>query len=568
MTISKNEKNLNDCKVLEIIEEGDDDEYEEEYDDSSREDDLQVDASELEEEDNFVATAVGCGENGKVAMEHIVWKQIYSQRESKKKELPWEKQRLVLDGTRVCCFCVEKPETFGGDASCPKTGQPKDQSTLLANAVARLRQSSLNNKQHLTQREQMKKKKTFMDLQCDRVIVKGTVAGELLPQSSTNSNNYTTRIHNFLAKSNTTNEASAGGSGVNHHRSKTKIKKGFSPTPFELYLHSKKWNLKWRICFENERILKEWMAALKCIKLQREEDQKVIAENHGFEPGDHIIRWELLPIAWPIQIHGIVLEAGKNCIIIADFGLTSYSRNNQNMKKDSTTTTDEEEEKNKHISVEEQNFQDTIIKSFQSMRPKGKKRLNVITITDPSEIKKWSKVGYGKKSVLKSGHSIKVPKWLSQQMSKLNPMALTTNNTTNNNNNNNKATKEDEHSKHKISHTTKPAVEPSINPNGRWSKHIVEEDSNDEEENNASSKQGRWSSKVETVKKRPTIRTKKLNSTNDNYDDNDNKTSEDTTTNTNEEENNQTQKVVRSPKKGRWKNKEMTLGTYLLRMYP
>ncbi len=29
---------------------------------------------------------------------------------------------------------------------------------------------------------------------------------------------------------------------------------------------------------------------------------------HGFEPGDHIIRWEMLPILWPIQINGIVLE--------------------------------------------------------------------------------------------------------------------------------------------------------------------------------------------------------------------------------------------------------------------
>ena len=25
---------------------------------------------------------------------------------------------------------------------------------------------------------------------------------------------------------------------------------------------------------------------------------------HGFEPGDHIIRWDMLPILWPIQIHG------------------------------------------------------------------------------------------------------------------------------------------------------------------------------------------------------------------------------------------------------------------------
>jgi hypothetical protein len=45
--------------------------------------------------------------------------------------------------------------------------------------------------------------------------------------------------------------------------------------------------------------------------------------NHSYQPGDHLIRWEMLPIVWPIQIHGIVLETGPGFVKIADFGLTS-----------------------------------------------------------------------------------------------------------------------------------------------------------------------------------------------------------------------------------------------------
>ena len=47
---------------------------------------------------------------------------------------------------------------------------------------------------------------------------------------------------------------------------------------------------------------------------------------HTFEPGDHVIRWEMLPIAWPIQIHGIVLETAEDSVTLADFGLTAHQQ--------------------------------------------------------------------------------------------------------------------------------------------------------------------------------------------------------------------------------------------------
>lgn len=44
---------------------------------------------------------------------------------------------------------------------------------------------------------------------------------------------------------------------------------------------------------------------------------------HHFQPGDHVIRWEMLPIAWPIQIHGIVLSVNETALVLVDFGLAA-----------------------------------------------------------------------------------------------------------------------------------------------------------------------------------------------------------------------------------------------------
>ena len=141
---------------------------------------------------------------------------------------------------------------------------------------------------------------------------------------------------------------------------------------------------------------------------------------HGFESGDHIIRWDMLPILWPIQIHGIVLEVSedKSEVTICDFGITSV----KNEEKKINECKDEQPEK----IVEDENAifteaikdeDHTAIKkdddgeegddndkaesiddesSTNKKDDKKKKRLNVIKLTKWSDLRKWSKVNYDK----------------------------------------------------------------------------------------------------------------------------------------------------------------------------
>jgi hypothetical protein len=135
---------------------------------------------------------------------------------------------------------------------------------------------------------------------------------------------------------------------------------------------------KWKVCFESEAEQHEWLEALHEVVGIQEDG----IHDHGFEPGDHIIRWELVPIAWPIQIHGIVLEAGKNCVIIADFGMTAQVDG----KAVKILEEDETGEENNEI----------MRAAWSQFRPKEKQRLNVKVLTDKAELKKWTKVNYGR----------------------------------------------------------------------------------------------------------------------------------------------------------------------------
>jgi len=180
------------------------------------------------------------------------------------------------------------------------------------------------------------------------------------------------------------------------------------PTPYEIDIIRKDTNEMWRFCYPSQAMQIEWLTMLKSMALEgdnidEEEDtneqhedntnavdkSKDGLDNHGFQPGDHIIRWEMLPVLYPIQIHGIVLEAGKNCVIIADFGLASYD--NQRASGGGTTealsSLSEDEDAN--------DSHDVIMQAWEKIKPKEKKRLNVIVVTDPREIRKWSKINYG-----------------------------------------------------------------------------------------------------------------------------------------------------------------------------
>lgn len=160
------------------------------------------------------------------------------------------------------------------------------------------------------------------------------------------------------------------------------------PTPFEIEITRNDNNQMWRFCFECQAVQFEWLSMLNSMAGGGVaiDDTAEVTEglgDHGFQPGDHIIRWEILPVLYPIQIHGIVLEAGKNCVIIADFGLASYNNHDHHGL---TTHLGDEAKDDKH---------DAIMAAWEKIKPKQKKRLNVLVVTDPKDIRKWSKIKYG-----------------------------------------------------------------------------------------------------------------------------------------------------------------------------
>ena len=163
------------------------------------------------------------------------------------------------------------------------------------------------------------------------------------------------------------------------HPSTGRRKSVSTPTMFSIDLQKTRGDHleKWKVCFESETEQREWMEALQ--EIVGVQDDGI--QFHGFEPGDHIIRWELVPIAWPIQIHGIVLEAGRNCVIIADFGVTA--------QVDGKTVKISEQEE-----IVDENHE--IIGAASKFRSKEKQRLNVKVLTDKTELRKWTKVNYGR----------------------------------------------------------------------------------------------------------------------------------------------------------------------------
>lgn len=115
---------------------------------------------------------------------------------------------------------------------------------------------------------------------------------------------------------------------------------------------------------------------------------------HGFEPGDHIIRWDMLPILWPIQIHGIVLEVSDDgtTVTICDFGITT-AKKNDDAKSDN-------ENVEKIVADDDAKFKEAIQDlsvdggTPENTKKKAKKRLNIIVLTKWSDLRKWSKVNY------------------------------------------------------------------------------------------------------------------------------------------------------------------------------
>lgn len=140
---------------------------------------------------------------------------------------------------------------------------------------------------------------------------------------------------------------------------------------------------------------------------------------HGFEPGDHVIRWDLLPILWPIQIHGIVLEVSedKTTVTICDFGITTVKQNTDDAKNSNSMEkmVEEDDAKLKEVIGVDGGGDPTLKTSDDASvststsdaasetnnnnkkkltSKKKNKRLNVIKLTKWSDLRKWSKVDY------------------------------------------------------------------------------------------------------------------------------------------------------------------------------
>jgi len=113
------------------------------------------------------------------------------------------------------------------------------------------------------------------------------------------------------------------------------------------------------------------------------DDERSAEYDHGLVEGDHVIRWKMLGYLYPIQIHGIVLSAGPDIVTLVDFGLTSVKC------YDKVGKFDEEAE----IKVNKYN--------------KTRRRMNVITLAEEKEIKKWTKVRYGGEVEIKVHNKLK-----------------------------------------------------------------------------------------------------------------------------------------------------------------
>ncbi|CAB9516515.1 expressed unknown protein [Seminavis robusta] len=126
---------------------------------------------------------------------------------------------------------------------------------------------------------------------------------------------------------------------------------------------------------------------------------------HEFQPGDHVIRWEMLPIVWPIQIHGIVLETtGTDSITICDFGLTAEPKDDLKENSEETNNNNSNASDNNNKTEEETaKEQGTTSKRLSSaawelVKPDmtNKQRITLHTITTQEQLKPWKKVQYGR----------------------------------------------------------------------------------------------------------------------------------------------------------------------------
>ncbi len=99
---------------------------------------------------------------------------------------------------------------------------------------------------------------------------------------------------------------------------------------------------------------------------------------HDLRVGDHVIRWKMLAYLYPIQVHGIVFSVGPDFVTIVDCGLSSYGNDDKVGNFDG-----EDKRGGKHGAKTE------------------RKRMQVVTLVDEKEIKKWTTIKYGEEVQLR-----------------------------------------------------------------------------------------------------------------------------------------------------------------------
>ena len=162
----------------------------------------------------------------------------------------------------------------------------------------------------------------------------------------------------------------------------------------------------WKFCFEQQEDLMAFLEAVhNALEIHHQLEEKDAARfEHDFQAGDHIFRWEMIvcpPVIYPIQIHGIVLDAGRNCVVVADFGLTGYSR--------------KQGEDFHHADDNQQT--NVVLQAFRKLRPNQDQRLTIVALTDPHELRKWYRANYSESAT--SSHSHKNLEKIGQFMGKL-----------------------------------------------------------------------------------------------------------------------------------------------------
>ena len=141
--------------------------------------------------------------------------------------------------------------------------------------------------------------------------------------------------------------------------------------------------MQWEFCFDTQQDLMHFLTIVHAVLERTGQLQEKNSDRfeHNFVRGDHIYRWEMIvcpPVIYPIQIHGIVLEAGRNCVVVADFGLTGYGK-----------------QVGRDFNHAEDRHQNKILAAFKKLRPSSEdQRLHILTLTDPMDIRKWTKAHY------------------------------------------------------------------------------------------------------------------------------------------------------------------------------